>query len=560
MSAYHVVHGFQGESGLYELACFVIGGIELKSLKWRLALLGVVLLLGVVYLMPTLSPSLPQWWGRILPTEQIKLGLDLQGGMHLILEVQTAMAVENTVGRLTEEAREVLREERVPFLRVAESPGYAIEVLLPDGQRQADVKALFEKRLPVMEWISEASTDEGFKARLKMKALEVEHIEEMAAAQALQTIRNRIDQFGVSEPDIRPQGEDRILVQLPGVQDPQRAVSLIGRTATLEFKLVAEGVSPEEIQGGRSPAGVKVYSMRQDDAATGQRVDSHIALHERTLMTGEFITNAQVSIDHQYNTPYVSLEFDSQGSRMFERITGEHVRKRLAIVLDGVVYSAPVIQERISGGRASITGSFTMAEARDLAIVLRAGALPAPVTILEQRTVGPALGKDSIQKGFMACLVGGLAVVVFMIVYYKVSGLIANMALVLNIGLILAGLAALGATLTLPGIAGIALTIGMAVDANVLIYERVREEIRLGKTPRAAVESGYGKATKTIIDANMTTLIAAIVLFQFGTGPIKGFAITLTIGLLANLYTAIVVTRMVFDYLLDVRRARTVSI
>ncbi len=532
----------------------------MKSLKWRLVLLGVVLLFGAIYLMPTLSPSLPQWWGRVLPSEQIKLGLDLQGGMHLILEVQTAMAVENTVGRLAEEARDVLREERVPFLRVGESSGYTIEILLPDGQRQADVKALFEKRLPVMEWVGGTSTDEGFKARLKMKTQEVTHIEEMAAAQALQTIRNRIDQFGVSEPDIRPQGEDRILVQLPGVQDPQRAVSLIGRTATLEFKLVAEDVSLDEMQSGRLPAGVKVYTMRQEDTTTGQRVDGSIALHERTLMTGEFITNAQVSIDHQYNTPYVSLEFDSQGARMFDRITGEHVRKRLAIVLDGVVYSAPVIQERISGGRASITGSFTMAEARDLAIVLRAGALPAPVTILEQRTVGPALGKDSIRKGFMACLVGGLAVVVFMIVYYKLSGIIANIALTLNIGLILAGLAALGATLTLPGIAGIALTIGMAVDANVLIYERIREEIRLGKTPRAAVESGYGKATTTIIDANMTTLIAAIVLFQFGTGPVRGFAVTLTIGLLANLYTAIVVTRMVFDYLLDVRRARTMSI
>ncbi len=532
----------------------------MKSLKWRLALLGVVLLFGIIYLVPTLSPSLPQWWGKMLPAEQIKLGLDLQGGMHLVLEVQTAMAVENTVDRIAEEAKDLLREERIPFLRVASSPGHRLDVLLPDGQRQGDAKTLFERQLPVMEWETAGTVDEGFRIRLKMKDSEAAHIRDLAAAQALQTIRNRIDQFGVSEPDIRPQGEDRILVQLPGVQDPQRAVSLIGKTALLEFKVVAEEVTPQDIQAGRIPPGVKVYTLRQDDAATGQRTETQIALQDRTLMTGEFITNAQVSIDHQFNTPYVSLEFDPQGARVFERITGEHVKKRLAIVLDGVVYSAPVIQERIGGGRASITGSFTMAEARDLAIVLRAGALPAPVTILEQRTVGPALGRDSIQKGFLACLVGGIAIVIFMIVYYRLSGLIADMALVLNIGLILAGLAALGATLTLPGIAGIALTIGMAVDANVLIYERIREEMRLGKTPRAAVDSGYAKATSTIIDANVTTLIAAVVLFQFGTGPVRGFAVTLTIGLLANLYTAIVVTRMMFDYLLDERRARSISI
>jgi len=532
----------------------------LKSLKWRLAILGVVLLFGIIYLVPSLSPALPGWWSKVLPEERIRLGLDLQGGMHLVLEVQTAMAVENTIDRYEEEAREILRERRIPFLRVGTAPGMALDIVLPGPERQADVRTAFERELPVMEWARADTVDEGFRIRLRMKASEVEHIKEMAAAQALETIRNRVDHFGVSEPDIRPQAEDRILVQLPGVQDPQRAVDLIGRTALLEFKLVAEEVTPQDIQAGRLPAGVSVYPMREEDPATRQRLDREIALHDRTVMTGEFITTAHVSIDHQYNTPYVSLEFDSQGARVFERITGEHVRKRLAIVLDGVVYSAPVIQERISGGRASITGSFSMAEARDLAIVLRAGALPAPVTILEQRTVGPALGQDSIRKGFLACLIGGIAILIFMVFYYRSSGLIANVALVLNIALILAGLAALGATLTLPGIAGIALTIGMAVDANVLIYERIREEIRLGKTPRAAVDSGYAKATRTIIDANVTTLIAAVVLFQFGTGPVRGFAVTLTIGLLANLYTAIVVTRMIFDYFLEERRVRTLSI
>lgn len=300
--------------------------------------------------------------------------------------------------------------------------------------------------------------------------------------------------------------------------------------------------------------------MKRVDPTTHQSSESQIVLKDRTLMTGEYISNAEVRIDHQYNQPYVSLEFEPQGARIFERITGENVKKRMAIVLDGTVYSAPVIQERIGGGKASITGSFTMEEARDLAIVLRAGALPAPVKILEQRTVGPSLGKDSIQKGLVASLLGGIVTVIFMVVYYRFSGLIADFALLLNIPLILACLAAFEATLTLPGIAGIILSVGMAVDANVLIFERIREELRLGKTPRAAVETGYERATLTILDSNITTLIAAVVLFQFGTGPVRGFAVTLTIGIVTSVFTAVVVTRIIFDYLLTQQRVRTLSI
>ena len=282
-------------------------------------------------------------------------------------------------------------------------------------------------------------------------------------------------------------------------------------------------------------------------------------LKKRTLLTGEHLINARVNFD-QFNMPYVGIAFASLGAKRFERVTGENIKKRMAIILDNNVYSAPVIQDKISGGRAQITGNFTMDEARDLAIVLRAGSLPAPVRILEQRTVGPSLGQDSINQGVKSILIGGAVVVIFMMIYYLLSGAIANAALCLNILIILSALAAFKATLTLPGIAGILLTIGMAVDANVLIFERTREELRTGKTPRAAIEGGYAKALVTILDANITTLIAALFLFQFGTGPIKGFAVTLTIGLTASLFTAIVCTRVIFDYFLSKRRVKKLSI
>ena len=510
----------------------------------------------MVYLVPSLSPSLPPGWTKVFPKEKIHLGLDLQGGMHLVLEVEADKAVENTLDRFASEVKDTLREQHIAFNSVNKLTNNDIEIKLPGADQQNEVKQLLEKNFPTLKWTTSESTAEGIRILLALPDTEIQRIKSQAVAQGLETIRNRIDQFGVSEPDIRPEGEDRILIQLPGVQDPQRAVEIIGKTAALEFKLVAENVTPEDIKDGKLPPGVKVYPMKRSDR-TGE---GQIALQDHTLMTGEHIANAQVSLDSQYNTPYVALEFDPQGARTFERITESNVKKQLAIVLDGVVYSAPVIQEKIGGGRASITGHFSMEEARDLAIVLRAGALPAPVKILEQRTVGPSLGRDSIHKGLVASVVGGLGIILFMIMYYKFAGFVADLALALNILLVLAGMAAFGATLTLPGIAGIALTIGIAVDANVLIYERIREEMRLGKTPRAAVETGYSRATLTILDANVTTLIAAAVLFQFGTGPVKGFAVTLAIGLVANLYTAIIVTRLIFDYLLSRQRMRTISI
>jgi len=533
----------------------------LKNLKWRVVLVVVVLLGGLVYLTPTFTSTLPPWWSKVLPKEKIHLGLDLQGGMHLILEVDTDKAVENYADRVAEEMKETFRKERIPFTKVERTKKWDVVVQLAGAEAQTPLAKLVEKDYPVMKLVGAEGVAEGaMQVTLTLQDFQVNHIRKMSSSQALETIRNRVDQFGVTEPDIRPQGEDRILIQLPGVKDPQRAVALIGKTALLEFKLVAEDVTPQDVKEGKTPAGVKVFPMKHVDSKTGAVDMTQIALKDRTVLTGEALTTAEVRLDSQYSTPYVGLEFDSEGARIFERVTGENIKKRLAIVLDGTVYSAPVIQDKISGGKASITGSFTMEEARDLAIVLRAGALPAPVKILEQRTVGPSLGQDSIRKGLLASVLGGLVTIVFMVVYYRASGLIADLALILNIPLIMACLAAFGATLTLPGIAGIILSVGMAVDANVLIFERIREELRLGKTLRAALETGYSRATLTIFDSNITTLIAAVVLFQFGTGPVRGFAVTLTIGIVTSMFTAIVVTRIIFDYLLLQRRVRTVSI
>jgi len=532
----------------------------LKDLKWRTILVVLVLVASIIFLLPSINPSLPQKWKKVMPAEKIHLGLDLQGGMHLILEVEAEKAVSSHVNRLSEDLKDTLRKQRLAFRNVERQGDTQISVILTDAAQQGEFKKILDKDFPTLEMQAADTRQDGVLVPLALRDKEAQTIRKQAIAQALETIRNRIDQFGVSEPDIRPEGEDRILIQLPGIQDPQRAIDLIGKTAQLEFKLVAEEVSPREAKDGKAPAGTKVYPMSHLDPATGRSSTDEIVLKDRTLMTGEYITNAQVQIDHQYNNPYVSLEFDSQGARLFERITEENIKKRLAIVLDGTVYSAPVIQDKISGGKATITGSFTMDEARDLAIVLRAGALPAPVKILEQRTVGPSLGQDSINKGFFACVAGTLGIMIFMVIYYRFSGLVACLALLLNIPIILSMLALFKATLTLPGIAGMILTVGMAVDSCVLIFERIREEMRHGKTPRASVDTGYSRATLTILDSNVTTLIAALVLFQFGTGPVRGFAVTLTIGILVSLFTAIIVTRLIFDYLLTRQRIRALSI
>jgi preprotein translocase subunit SecD len=493
----------------------------------------------------------------VLP-EKIHLGLDLQGGIHLVLEVEADKAVENAAERFVEEIKDTLRAKKIGFAKVARTGAWDIEVVLPSGEQLNEFNDALKSDFPRLKPATTETTPDGTRVILTMDQKEVNDLRNQAVAQGLETIRNRIDQFGVREPDIRPEAGDRILVQLPGIKNPQEAINLIGKTAVLEFKLVAQNVTEQEIHDNKLPPGVRLYPVRPSDRNTQE---TRLPLEEKTVLTGQYITDARVEIGgRSFGEAHIALNFDPQGGKIFERLTADNIGRKLAIVLDGVVYSDPVIKERIPNGRAVIEGSYSDEEAKVLAIALRTGRLPAPVKILEQRTVGPALGADSIKKGILASAIGGLGIILFMLVYYRFSGVIADVALAMNIVLILALMAAFGATLTLPGIAGIALTIGIAVDANVLIYERIREELRLGKTPRAAVDTGYQRATITIMDANVTSLIAALVLYQFGTGPVKGFAVTLSVGLVANMFTAIFVTRIIFDYLLTERRVKELSI
>ena len=532
-----------------------------KNVKFKAILVVAVVLFALILLVPSLGGKLPSWWTDALPGDRIHLGLDLQGGMHLILEVDTEKAVASAVERASQELRRKLTDEKIRATRPEAVPGEKIAVTLLTKGETAKLEDLVKTGFPDYSIESVSDTDDGkVDVLLALKPEAQKHIATQAAVQALEVIRNRVDQFGVSEPEIIPQEGGRILVQLPGVKDPQRAVALIGKTAQLEFKLVDDSVDPRSVTAATVPPGSELTYLYERDHQTGHLTKDPLVVRKRTMMTGETITDARVRLDSQYNEPYVIVAFDSRGARQFGDITSHNVKKRLAIILDGKAQSAPVIQEAITGGEARITGNFTMEEARDLAVVLRSGALPAPVRILEERTVGPSLGQDSINAGLTSMAVGFALVVVFIIIYYKVAGLVANLALFLNLVLITAALSAFQATLTLPGIAGIILTIGMAVDANVLIFERIREEMRLGKTPAAALEAGYGKATLTILDANITTLIAALVLFQFGTGAIRGFAVTLSIGIASSLFTAIYVTRLVFDLALNRLAVKRLSI
>lgn len=487
--------------------------------------------------------------------EKIHLGLDLQGGMHLILDVEAEKAVESTMDRYVVNLREAFKKDNIESAIVKRDKN---DILINyDPSKAKDIEKIVSENSD-LEKVGALSDNKKSVYQISRKRRK--YIEDRAVEQGLETIRNRVDQFGVAEPSIQRQGESRIIIQLPGVKDTERAVKLIGRTARLEFKLVDDAHSPDDALKGNIPEGDEMLYQRVTDATTGEVSKKPFLLKKGVLMTGDAIANAEVKIGSQYNEPYVSLEFDKEGAGLFGKITGENVKKRLAIVLDDNVYSAPVIQEEISGGRAQITGYFSTEEARDLAIVLRAGALPAPVKILENRTVGPSLGKDSIEMGLKSTIISGILILIFMVFYYRLSGLIADIALFLNLILLSGAMAYFKATLTLPGIAGIILTMGMAVDANILIFERIREEIKFGKTVRAAIDAGFKRAFLTILDSNITTIIAAIVLFQFGTGPIKGFAVTLSIGITASMFTSVFVSRFIFDFLASKMRMEKLSI
>ena len=516
-----------------------------RDLKWKIPLI-LFVVLGAVLLAHPLK-------------ERIALGLDLQGGMHLVLEVQTAKAVEASLERIADDIKRDIQNEDYEVDRVsADLENNTITVLMVDALDLPAVEEVMENYTVYLK--NEGKVREGRGLQFRLSEEESKRIAQNAVSQGLETIRNRVDQFGVSEPTIQVQGERRILVQLPGIKDANRAINLIGKTAQLEFKLLDESISAETALSGSVPEGDEILYKRDENKETGEVSRVPYLVKKRTVLTGETLSSAEVRYDSEFNEPYVALTFNSVGAMIFQELTRENVKKRLAIVLDDSVYSAPVIQEEIPGGRAQITGQFSTEEARDLAIVLRAGALPAPVVILENRTVGPSLGKDSIEQGVRSILLGLILVLVFIVIYYKLSGIVAVVALLLNLVLLLGALAYFGAALTLPGIAGILLTVGMAIDANVLVFERIREEIRLGKTVRAAIDAGYAKALSTIVDANITTFIAAVVLFQFGTGPIKGFAITLCIGIAASMFTAVFVSRVIFDSTMSRKKISRISI
>ncbi|WP_291447943.1 protein translocase subunit SecD [Desulfovibrio sp.] len=512
------------------------------GLRWRLSIAIVVFLACLVYALPSL-PGLGPALERFLPSSKINLGLDLKGGIHLTLGVDVAKAVSNSLALAGQDLRRLAQDEKVVVLRPRVVGGTALEFVLPRAENEDKLKEILSRHFPQLDVGTPRKGESGqLRYVAHFTAAEVTRLENMALDQALRTIRNRIDQFGVAEPDIRKQAGNRIQVQLPGISDPRRAVQIIGQTAHLEFHLVRDDVDP-----GKAvlPAGAVSLPLLENTPG-GQKKEGQIAVEKDAMLTGEDVADARPAFD-QMNKAYVTLNFNARGARIFERATSENVGRRMAIVLDGKVYSAPVIRERIGGGRASISGNFTTAEAQDLAIVLRAGSLPAPVSVLEERSVGPSLGQESIDSGVRAALVGAAAVVLFMAVYYGLSGLIADGMLCFTMLMVMAGMAAFGATLTLPGIAGIVLTIGMAVDANVLIYERIREELRLGLSPLAAVKAGFDRAAISITDSNLTTIIATVILYQFGTGPIRGFAVTLSLGIIASMFTAIFVSRAIFE-------------
>ncbi len=484
-------------------------------------------------------------WSLYPPQKTINLGLDLQGGIHLVLGVEADKHVASQTDRAAEDLKSQLERKGIAVKRVAREGGATIVVELASPQAWNDLLTVvgefqrFERR-----------DEDAAAGRLKlvMNEKEADRLRDDAVRQGLETIRNRVDQFGVAEPTITRQGSDRILIQLPGIQDPARAKELIGKTALLEFKLLDERASVEEALKGNVPEGDEVLYGRRVDKETKTERKIPYVVQKRALLTGAELTSATVAADP--NSPgnwQVAIEFTATGTRIFGEVTEQSVGRHLAIILDGNVYSAPRINERIPGGRAVITGQFTADEARDLAIVLRAGALPAPVTILEERTVGPSLGADSIRQGLFAITASAAVVFVFMLLYYRLSGLIADVALGLNLLILFAAMAAIRATLTLPGLAGIALTVGMAVDTNILIFERIREELRLGKTPRSAIEAGFRRALRTIIDTHLTVMGTALILLSFGTSSVKGFGVSLFIGLLASLFTAYFFTRLLFD-------------
>jgi preprotein translocase subunit SecD len=507
-----------------------------STLRWKIVLTVAVIVLGVYFALPSLPGVKGSSLDKILPNDTINLGLDLKGGIFLTLEVDMDKAVDTKLRRLAQELKDYAEERGVGFLNPKVLDDGSIEVKLHDTSHQDQLDAILAENFSILTPTASELSSGGVLYSLSASQEYLTRFRQETMRQTVDIVRSRIDRRGVVEPDIRQQEGNRIQIQLPGMEDAEQAIAVITQMGQLEFKIEAQGVSVE--QARNNPLEYEVAYVQDDPGAP-------IVLRKNPVLTGEYVSDAAPQFDRN-NKPYVLLEFDGRGGTIFEQVTAANVNRRLAIILDGQVYSAPVINERIGGGRASITGHFTVQKAKDLVTVLK-DALPAPVEKVAESTIGPSLGQESIDKGVSAAIIGLALVIVFMVIYYGVAGIFADVVLMLNLVLILAGLAAFGATLTLPGIAGIILTIGMAVDANVIIFERIREELRRGLTPRNAVQEGFGRATLTILDANVTTVIAALILYQFGTGPVRGFAVTLTLGIITSMFTAIFVSRVFFD-------------
>jgi len=519
----------------------------LRFSSWTIGAIVAICVAGVVFSLPNLFPReqmerMPSW----LPNQQINLGLDLQGGSHLLLEVGVEAVVEERMESVADDIRRLLRPEKVKYRGVGTKGKTTSFTLVDSGQASQALGILRQLNNNPIAPAFEISQS-GSRIDLTLTDTEANALRQNAVQQSVEIVRRRIDEVGTREPTIQQQGADRVLVQVPGEKNPDAIKRLLGQTAKMNFHLVDLDTTVPQALSGNIPAGSVLMESADDQGP------SEIVVRKRIEVSGENLVNAQPT--YQQNQPVVSFTFDNVGARKFGNVTRDHVNELLAIVLDGKVISSPRINEPILGGNGVISGSFTTESANELAILLRAGALPAPLKVIEERTVGPDLGADSIAAGKWAGIIGLVAVMVFMAFYYgPIFGLAADVALAVNLVLITALLSMLQATLTLPGIAGIVLTIGMAVDANVLVFERIREEARVGKSPLAAVDTGYREAMRTIIDANVTTLIAAILLYAFGSGPVRGFAVTLGCGIVTSMFTAIMLTRLLISTWL--RRSR----
>lgn len=587
----------------------------MKGLKWRTGVVLASILFSIYLLIPTYlnfryGITIPKvvksddpWYYHVLPTESLKLGLDLKGGLHLVLGIDFNEVNRDAILKLKNQLKDLMDREKIEGATLETTNANKLVVHYQNDEQWKKIDKLIGKDLgQLLDFEGQSNNT----ATLRMTDYEVTEVRSRAVEQSIETLRNRIDEFGIAEPILQKQGDEKIMLQFPGVQDPGRLKDIIARTAKLSFQIVRSGPEepggqpgPDELQKlvndfvaakglkldskntvanyvrelnnvlvGKIPANTEVLFHKKVDVNTKEAAYVPYLLDREPLVTGEDLEDARYGFDPQTNSPIVNFELTPIGAGKFEKATGANVHKYMAIVLDNNVHSAPRINERIGGGRAKIdmksgqgrNQQEVLNDAKDTSLVLRSGALPARLEFLEERVVGPALGKDAIRSGTLSLIAGLVLVFVFMAIYYRGSGLVADAALFLNGVFILSVMAAFEGTLTLPGLAGITLTLGMAVDANVLIFEHLREEMRAGKNVATAISEGYHRAFSAILDTHVTTIIGAIILLSFGYGPIRGFAVTLLIGLTASLYTSVFITRLIQDYFVVARGSKTISV